>query len=142
MRAEELIDAVLEVSSAICYVAIHPGVGEPVFRGRFGTRSSVHDERLLNPALLDLARRSGNGGDGALDYVLLRFHDGYTLLLSHERDYIAIGLTPESDPVALWPLIKLAAQGQLSRGSSRDMFKDARDTRATAPLRTIRPERH
>jgi hypothetical protein len=112
MRAEELLDALLELNPAIRYAAIHPGSGQPVFRQRIGAIDPVSadsdywEEVLVNPTLLDLARRRGDVDSGGLEYVLVRYGHVMQLVLPLSRGHVSLCFEPIVDPVPLVPALR------------------------------------
>ena len=116
MRAEELLDALLELTPAIRYAAIHPGVGQPIFRQRLGINdpssadSDYWEEVLVNPTLLDLARRRGDVDCGGLEYVIVRYGHFAQLVLPLERGHVSVCFEPVADPVPLVPALRQACE--------------------------------
>jgi hypothetical protein len=112
MRAEELLDALLELTPAIRYAAIHPGSGQPVFRQRLGVTdpssadSDYWEEILVNPTLLDMARRRGDVDCGGLEYVMVRYGHFTQLVLPLARGHVSVCFEPIADPVPLLPAIR------------------------------------
>ena len=106
MRAEELLDALLELTPLIRYAAIHPGSGQPVFRQRMGISappsadSDYWEEVLVNPTLLDLARRRGDVDCGGVQYLLIRYGQFAQLVLPLERGHVSVCFEPTADAVA------------------------------------------
>jgi hypothetical protein len=112
MRAEELLDALLELTPSIRYAAIHPGSGQPVFRQRMGISvpssadSDYWEEVLVNPTLIELARRRGDVDCGGLQYVLVRYGQFSQLVLPLERGHVSVCFETNADPVALLPVVR------------------------------------
>jgi len=102
-----LIDAVLELTPQIRYAAVYPGSGEPVLRERSGVAVSAEaeldrfEEMLVNPTLLDLARRRGQIDRGGVEYLVVRYGNCCQLLFPLARGHLSVSLDPESDSVAL-----------------------------------------
>jgi hypothetical protein len=112
MRAEELLDALLELTPSIRYAAIHPGSGQPVFRQRLGLAdpssadSDYWEEVLVNPTLLDLARRRGDVDCGGLEYVMVRYGHFTQLVLPLAHGHVSVCFEPIADPVPLLPALR------------------------------------
>ncbi len=109
MRAEELLDALLhldQLGPAVRAAAIYPGSGEPVFRPRAGTdRRAAADgeyweEAVINPTLLDLCRRCGAARHEGFDYLMVRYADGWLLMLPFGRGHVSVAFEATGDPIA------------------------------------------
>ena len=111
MKAERVLDAILELSLNIRYAAVHHRDGEPVLRERTGVAgaspdSERWDELVVNPVILELARRRGNVDADGLDYVLVRYGRFFNLILPFESGHVSIVCEPDMDPLPLIPLIR------------------------------------
>jgi hypothetical protein len=121
MRAEELLDALLELTPAIRYAAINPGKGEPVFRQRLGIAdpssadSDYWEELLVNPVLLELTRRRGDVDCGGLEYVIVRYGHFAQLVLPLEQGHVSVCFEPITDPVPLVPALRQACEAHGAR---------------------------
>lgn len=106
MKAEALIDAILESSPAIVYVALFPGDGAPVFRQRQGVdtgataESDEYEERIVNPALLELARRRGDIDCGGLRYLVVRYGNFFQLVMPLAPGHLSVCFEESADPLA------------------------------------------
>jgi hypothetical protein len=59
------------------------------------------EEMLVNPTLLDLARRRGEIERGGLEYLLVRYGNCFQLVFPLARGHLSVSLDAESDPVSL-----------------------------------------
>lgn len=114
MRAEELLDSLLELSQAVLYVAIHPGKGEPVLRQRQGAsllpEREYWDEQLVNPTLLDLLRRRGELDGGGVEYVVIKFANFTQLVLPLVTGHLSLCVEPALDPIPMLGTIRALAE--------------------------------
>jgi hypothetical protein len=116
VRAEALIDALLELSPQVRYAAVYPGSGEPVMRERSGVAVSSEaeldrlEEMLVNPTLVDLARRRGDIDRGGLDYLLNRYGNCFQLVFPLVRGHLSVSLDAEGEPLALVPAVVAVCQ--------------------------------
>ena len=121
MRAEELLDALLELTPAVRYAAIHPGSGEPVFRQRIGapdasrSESDYWEELLVNPTLLDLARRRGEVDRGGLQYLVIRYDSFVQLVLPFARGHVSVCFSPEADLGVVVPAVRQLIEQHAAR---------------------------
>ncbi len=105
MRAEELLDAILELGPTVKAAAVYPGSGEPVFRLRTGAdqRSAVGgeywEEAVVNPTLLDLVRRCGAARHEGLEHLIIRYADCWLLLIPFDKGHASITFQPSADPI-------------------------------------------
>jgi hypothetical protein len=112
MRAEGLIDALLELNPAVRAVALFPGSGEPVLRDRSGvaTASDAENDRnealLVNPTLIELARRRGQLDAGGLDYLVVRYGHFSQLILPLGHGHLSVSFDASADPAAHVPFIR------------------------------------
>jgi len=125
MRAEELLDALLEMNPAIRYAAIHPGSGEPVFRERRSGRAPTSpdgdrwEELVVNPTLIELTSRSGNVEAGGLEYVVIRYGLFFQLVIPLDRGHISLCFEPTTDPIPSVPAVRNLAEQHGARPRGR-----------------------
>jgi hypothetical protein len=106
VKAEALIDAILESSPTIVYVALFPGDGSPVFRQRQGVdtgataESDQYEELIVNPALVELARRRGEIDCGGLRYLVVRYGNFFQLVVPLGRGHLSVCFDEAADPLA------------------------------------------
>jgi hypothetical protein len=107
MKAEALIDAILEASPLIRYGAVHPGAGEPVFRARLGSEFAYPDyeERLVYPTMIDLMRRQGELSGRRLDHIIISFEGRVVVLFPLQRGHLTVGVDPGGDPAAIAAMV-------------------------------------
>jgi hypothetical protein len=113
MKAERVLDAIMELSPNVRYAAVHHRDGEPVLRERAGVTGASSDverwdELVVNPALLDLARRRGNLDADGLEFVLVRYGRFFNLILPFEHGHVSVVCEPGADPLPLIPAIRNA----------------------------------
>lgn len=106
MQGERLLDAILELSPAVRYASIHLGGGEPLLRERQGTRgpsadSERWDELVVNPVLIELARRRGNVDCGGLAQLVVTYGRFHNLVIPLDGGHLSVVLDLEADPLAL-----------------------------------------
>ena len=107
MQGEKLLDAIIELSPTIRYVALHgAGGGEPLIREHprataTATESERWDELIVNPVLIELASRRGEIDLGGLDHLLVRYRRAYNLVLPLAGGHLSIVLDPDADPLPL-----------------------------------------
>lgn len=106
MKGETLLDALLELSPTIRYAALHLGGGEPLLRERIGTpgaspESERWDELVVNPVLIELARRRGDVDCDGLDYLIVRYRRFFNLVLPLDGGHLSVLVDPETDPMPL-----------------------------------------
>jgi hypothetical protein len=112
MRAEAILDSLLELALSVRYAAIYPGRGEPIVRQRGGlanpssAESDRFEELVVNPTLLTLLRQRGNIDCGGLDYVLVRYGRFYQLVLPIRYGHISVCFHENADPIALVPTVR------------------------------------
>ncbi len=111
MRAEELLESILATSPMVRAASIYPGSGEPVYRPRGGADprragGEYWEEAVVNPTLIDLLRRTGAARHEGLDYLLVRYRDGWLLLLPFEHGHAAIAFEPTADPIPTVPTLR------------------------------------
>jgi hypothetical protein len=113
MKAESLIDAILELSPDIRHVALQHRFAEPMIRDRAGSSADAEDERwderVVNPTLLELAGRRGDVDLGGLDYLVVRYQRATNLLFPLEGGHLSVLLGPDVDPLTLVPAIRAVA---------------------------------
>lgn len=106
MKAEKLIDAILESSPMIRYVALAPDAGQPVFRmreavdGPSTAESDLYEELFVNPALLELARRRGALDCGGLKYLVVRYGAFFQLVVPLDQGHLSVCFEEGADPMA------------------------------------------
>ena len=116
MRAEALIDALLDLSPQVRYAAVFPGSGEPVMRERSGVAVSSEaeldrlEEILVNPTLVDLARRRGELERGGMRYLLVRYGTCFQLVVPLAQGHLSVSLDTDADPLALVPSVITVCQ--------------------------------
>ena len=114
MRGEKLLDAILELSPAIRYAALHVGGGEPLLRERVGTSGAAESERwdelVVNPTLIELATRRGDVDCDGLDYLVVRYRRFFNLVLPLDGGHLSVLVDPDADPLPLVRPIREIAQ--------------------------------
>ena len=106
MKAEKVIDAILESSPTIVYVALFHGEGAPVFRQRQGVdtgataESDEYEEMIVNPTLVELARRRGDIDCGGLRYLVVRYGNFFQLVMPLAKGHLSICFEEAADPLA------------------------------------------
>ncbi|MCX5744824.1 MAG: hypothetical protein NT062_20240 [Proteobacteria bacterium] len=113
MKGEVLLDAVLALSPTIRYAALHLGGGEPLLRERSGEAGTPDSERwdelVVNPVLIELARRRGEVDCGGLDYLVVRYHRFWNLVLPLDGGHLSVIIEPAVDPLQMVPAIQRIA---------------------------------
>lgn len=115
MKGERLLDAILELSPKIRYAALHLGGGEPLLRERAGVAgmtpdSERWDELVVNPVLIELARRRGDVDCGGLHHVLVTYHRFHNLVVPVDGGHLSVVVELDGDPLALAPAVRDAAK--------------------------------
>jgi hypothetical protein len=59
------------------------------------------EELVVNPIVLELARRRGELDLGGIRYVILRYGMQYQLLFPYEAGHVSIGVELKADPVEI-----------------------------------------
>ncbi len=124
MKGELLLDAILKLHPQIRYAALHLGRGEPLLRERQGvvgatSDSERWDELVVNPVLLELARRRGDVDCDGLDYLLVRYRRFFNLVLALDGGHLSVVLEPDAEPLSLVrPILEVAAQHGAAAASS------------------------
>ncbi len=102
------------LSPAVRYVALV--VGDELVvnrrRGRANPSSGESDyfeERLVNPTLLDLARRRGAEGCGGFDFIIVAYGAFHQLVVPLAGGHVSVALEREANPLELLAGIRLAA---------------------------------
>lgn len=107
MKGEKLLDAILELSPLVRYAALHLGGGEPLLRERTGTAEANAsegerwEELVVNPVLVELAARRGDVDCGGLDYLVVRYHRFFNLVLPLDGGHLSVLVDPDADPLPL-----------------------------------------
>ncbi len=107
-------DAVAALSDAVRYVAVLVG-GRLVTKvagerpNASGSESDRYEELLVNPTILDLAKRRGDLGCGGLDHVVIRYGSFWQLLIPLRDGHLSVSIEPEADPVELVAPVRAAA---------------------------------
>jgi hypothetical protein len=113
MRAEAILDALLDMAPTVRYAALYPGRGEPVIRQRnelaspSAAESDRWEELLVNPALITLARQRGNIDCGGLEYLVVRYHHFFQLIIPIKYGHVSVCFDDTADPVAHAPHVRL-----------------------------------
>jgi hypothetical protein len=78
------------------------------------------EELVVNPAVLDLARRRGNLDLGGAPWVLIRYGLQFQLLVPYGAGHVSIGLELKADPVRIATLVteRLTQIGAGAAGSA------------------------
>src|ERR1700687_6110570 len=99
----------LRVDPLIRYVAVNQGgrVTEMTQRiPSFNPPSTDElEELVVNPAILDLARRRGSLDLGGASWILIRYGLQFQLLLPYREGHVSIGLELDADPIQIAALV-------------------------------------
>lgn len=106
MKAEKLIEEILESSSLVRYAAVAPDSGSPVFRQREGVKdgpaadSDLYEEIFVNPVLLELAKRRGTVDCGGMKYLTVRYGHFFQLVIPLPDGHLSVCFEEAADPIA------------------------------------------
>ncbi|HXG21429.1 MAG TPA: hypothetical protein VNN62_20440 [Methylomirabilota bacterium] len=59
------------------------------------------EELIVNPIVLEIARRRGNIDMNGMRYVIIRYGTQYQLLMPYREGHISIGVELEDDPIEI-----------------------------------------
>jgi hypothetical protein len=117
---ERVAQEVIAGSDLVRYVAVSEAgrlvaklAGER--RNASGAESDRYEELLVNPTILDLARRRGDLGCGGLDHVAIRYGAFWQLLLPSPDGHVSVSIEPEGDPFELVAGVREAARPLVGR---------------------------
>jgi hypothetical protein len=88
---------------SIRYVAVNRGgrIVEMEQNSRFPMVSPAETDRmeelLVNPTILDIARRRGEMDLGGVVFVIIRYDAIYGLLLPYREGHVSVGIEPGAD---------------------------------------------
>lgn len=92
---------------SIRYVAVNRGgrIVEMQQNARFPVVSPAETDRLeeiiVNPTILDIARRRGEMDLGGVQFVIIRYDSIYGLLLPYREGHVSVGIEPGADIQAI-----------------------------------------
>ena len=92
---------------SIRYVAVNRGgrIVEMQQNSRFPIVSPAETDRLeeiiVNPTILDIARRRGELDLGGVQFVIIRYEAIYGLLLPYREGHVSVGIEPGADIQAI-----------------------------------------
>jgi hypothetical protein len=92
---------------SIRYVAVNRGgrIVEMEQNTRFPIVSPAETDRmeelLVNPTILDIARRRGEMDLGGVQFVIIRYEAIYGLLLPYREGHVSVGIEPGADIAAI-----------------------------------------
>jgi hypothetical protein len=104
MKAEQIIDEAMALTSSLRYVAVYIN-GNLISKersdlsGSSASESDKYEELIVNPTLLKLTTQRGNIDCGGLNYIIIRYGNFYVLLFPVEGGHINFGFEPNINPV-------------------------------------------
>ncbi len=116
--SDDLIRDLFDLTPAIRYVALARG-REVVMRERPGlaapssSESDRYEELLVNPTLIELARRRGEIDCGGLRHLVVGYGRFHQLVVPTRDGHASVAFELEADPLASLPAVRdlLAAHG-------------------------------
>jgi hypothetical protein len=103
---DSLAGALFDLSPAVRYVAVGRG-GEVDLRERPGldgassSESDRYEELLVNPTLIELARRRGEIDCGGLDYLVVAYGHFFQLVLPVDGGHVSVAIERSHVPTEL-----------------------------------------
>jgi hypothetical protein len=65
------------------------------------SETDKYEELLVNPTILDIARRRGEMDLGGVQFVIIRYESIYGLLLPYREGHVSVGIEPGADVQAI-----------------------------------------
>lgn len=106
-------ESILALSPAVRYVAILTDTvlltrQRATLENASAGESDYYEERLVNPTLLDLARRRGEEGCGGFDFLVVGYASFHQLLLPRPRGHASMAIELAANPLDLLPRVREA----------------------------------
>jgi hypothetical protein len=103
---DALTEAVFAVSPAVRYVALARGQDvklreRPGMSDASSSESDRYEELLVNPTLLELARRRGEIDCGGLDYLVVAYGAFFQLVMPLEEGHVSVAVERSQTPAEL-----------------------------------------
>jgi hypothetical protein len=102
----DLIEALFSIGPEVRYVAVAQGANIAL-RERAGLNSASssesdrYEELLVNPTLLELARRRGDIDCGGLEYLVVRYGNFFQIVMARGDGHVSVAVEPTTDPIAV-----------------------------------------
>lgn len=98
------LEELISLDPALRYAAVNVnGLVEMRSKESTSNQSSnetdKYEELLVNPTLLDLAKRRGDLDCGGLDFVLVAYGSFYQFVQKIENGHVSVCISKESDPI-------------------------------------------